>query len=150
MVQPITAREDAGQPSQPSTPLRTAGQIGEERGWTPPARASGPSYRAPTSEPAPQPTSLPAQQSAQSAQERIRGVVSGVGQQFRSERVLSALVAGIRGAQRSSYFRHAGLGSALAYTLDPEHYKPHPVIRMPRTVGLQPERLELIEHERPW
>jgi hypothetical protein len=146
MVQPIQAR-GPGQPEpsplyQPSTPLRTASQIGQQTGWTPPPRTSGPYFRPP------QPTSQPAPEPAQGAAESVRSVVTGVGQQWRSDRVKNALLAGLRGYQRAQYFRHAGGLEALKYALDPAGYRTHPIIsvRTPRTVGLDPDRIHVVEH----
>jgi hypothetical protein len=156
-MQSTTAREGPGQPSPLApgpTPLRTSLQIGQERDWTPPPRPTGPMYGQgqPTSQLGPQP-SQPASQPAQNAQERVRSVVSGVGQQFSGDRVRRALVAGLRGAARARYFREQGLGEAIRFSLDPQGYRPRPhiTVRTPRNVvGLDPDRIEVVEHHQGW
>jgi hypothetical protein len=157
-MQLVTAREGPGQ-SEPSplapdpTLLRTASQVAQEKtlDWeAPQPKRAGPIYGARPQQPTSPP---PAPQSAQRAAEAVRGVTTGVGQQFRGDRVRQALLAGLQGFQRSRYFREAGLGEALKYSLNPQGYRPRPVVRVtgrPGVAGLDPQNVQVTEHRQPW
>src|ERR1700749_4444537 len=83
----VTGREDSGQGepspvSQPSTPLRTSTEIGQERAWAPPPGGSGPRYGAgPSSPPGPQPGPQPAP-TAQTPQQQVASANTGISNQF--------------------------------------------------------------------
>jgi len=143
---------EAPQPRQ-GRRLRTASEIAQERteGWEPPpAQPRQPTapQEAPWRQPAGQaPGQAPGQ--PRSPWERLQGVV---GQQFQAPRAREGLIKALDATAKARYFRDAGIGEALRYSLDPAGYRPHPMmrIRTPRNVGLQPDRVEVIEHEQHW
>jgi hypothetical protein len=140
--------------SQPPHPLRTAVEIGADRGWQPPPRTSGPLFSPgqPTLQPAPQPTSEPTQQPTRSPEDGLRGALTNVGNQFAQPRVRQALLAGLEGYERARYYRQAGLAVAAGDVLRqrlgaPTSYQ----IRQRRGItGLDPGYLEVTRLQTGW
>jgi len=85
----------------------------------------------------------------------VQGVVTNVGQQWRNPRNQRAIADALTGIERARYYRDAGVLTAATDVmrqhlgLAPSPYR-HVMIRTPRVVGLDPDRLEVTEHEQHW